>query len=833
MNNKEFSHAVDHALKELDDLEEAQRRIRSIAEECFRSDASKERPQWQKDNAEHLKKLSRERQEAFADLRQQQTDEASKRYRNVCKKNRRAVRRMFAKWWDDRLRDMEVAAEHGDSRSLHQGVKQLLDFITNDGASKKALSSSHREDHESMTKHFHDILNVTRVINSSVLDEAPDFSHLGQLINWKEPQEDDIRWAIGQIKTNKAADSLGLQAEMFKACVKHEKKGETCELVRLMTQTVQKLWRGEDVPASWLDAILIPLYKRKGARKDWNNWRGIVLLNIASKIHAMLLNRALRDLSDRLVPETQVGFRPEHGSADGLLVVRRVLECFRYMDGDASGVFLLFVDLKKAFDAVDRNVLWYLLEKKCGVPKNVVDAIRKLHDGMNAKTLYRGELGQSFDMSTGVRQGSIEGPTLWNIFYHFLLLDWAKRCKEKLGDEGGVSFEYTLDGALRTGEKNAKRSAYTSTIRDLEYADDLVVFETDPTRFAEITKLLDETCKDWGSEISIAKTKWMYVSPSLNDDRELPDLYIRTEKVERVHEFLYLGSLVGDSFSLGIFEDVHRRVTEATKMHGRMKPLWRSRKLPKNIKRRLFLVCVSSTLLYGCENWPIPEAACRLINKFWYEKIRDILGISWVRMRDQRITNEKCAKMLGVPDWRVLVGRRYTRWIGHVARMAPTRLARQTLFGFVKGRTQKRTGRRRNLVAQANYALKGLPELDMRIWAHTAQDKAKWNDLCSQWSSNAPEFIINDPRKCPVCDKSFQNLRTHITTAHAISKENFSCTVAGCNEMFKTKNARTRHLADKHGISVPKPFHCHHQGCKCGPFQTNSQLQAHLRRKHQ
>ena len=96
---------------------------------------------------------------------------------------------------------------------------------------------------------------------------------------------------------------------------------------------------------------------------------------------------------------------------------------------------------------------------------------------MTARTLYNGELGQSFDMSTGVRQGSIEGPTLWNIFYTFLLFDWAKRCKEKLGDSGGVSFEYTLDGALRGGEKNAKRSALTSTINDLEYADDLVVFD--------------------------------------------------------------------------------------------------------------------------------------------------------------------------------------------------------------------------------------------------------------------------------------------------------------------------------------------------------------------
>ena len=137
-------------------------------------------------------------------------------------------------------------------------------------------------------------------------------------------------------------------------------------------------------------------------------------------------------------------------------------------------------------------------------------------------------------------------------------------------------------------------------------------------------------------------------------------------------------------------------------------------------------------------------------------------------MRDQHITNERCAEMLGVPDWRVRVGRRSTRWRGHVARMAPTRLARQTLFGFVKGRKQKRTGRRRNLVAHAKSILTGLPKLGMRIWAHTAQDKAKWNDLCSFWSRDAPKLIVDDPQKCPICKKSFINLGTHNTTANAV-----------------------------------------------------------------
>ena len=42
----------------------------------------------------------------------------------------------------------------------------------------------------------------------------------------------------------------------------------------------------------------------------------------------------------------------------------------------------------------------------------------------------------------------------------------------------------------------------------------------------------------------IHQKKLTYASSTRNDDRELPDIFIRAEKVERVHDFLYLGSLV-------------------------------------------------------------------------------------------------------------------------------------------------------------------------------------------------------------------------------------------------------------------------------------------------
>jgi hypothetical protein len=831
---EDFAKAVDEALKDIHDMEEAQRRLRKVAEDTLpKTEAA--RPQWQKENAERLKQLSRERQRAFEERQQQNSDETRRAYRDVCRQNRRATRRMVARWWDERLSDMEKAAEHGNAKALHEGVARLLDFITNDGGSKRALSKDHEAEQEGMTRHFETVLNVTRTVNPNVVDSAKDFSHIGKAMDWSEPTTDDVRWAVRQLNSGKAADSIGLQAELFKCCIAHEGPEQTCELTRILTETVQSLWRGEDVPESWLDSILIPLYKRKGARLDWNNWRGIVLLNIASKIHTILINRSLRKLAEKLVPETQVGFRSERGSADGQLVLRRIFECFRTMsekNADPAkdlGVYTMFVDLKKAFDSVDRDTLFTLLEKKCGVPANVVRAIRNLHNGMQARTLHRGKLSEPFEMKTGVRQGSIEGPTLWNIFYCFVLLDWQDRC-----GGGGVTFEYTLDGALRTGARNAQSAAHQTTIRDVEYADDLAFFETDWERFCEAARLLDETCADWGAEISQPKTKWMYITTDLGDHPK-PDLHIRGEVIERVHTFVYLGSVLGDSYSLGVSEDIERRIAEASKTFGRLKPIWKSKNLARSIKQRLFIVCVSTTLLYGCENWVLTQAHKRAIDKFWYGKIRSILGITWRRMRDQRITNEACARMLGVSDWKVLAGSRHTRWLGHIARTPPARLARQTLFGFVKDRVQQRTGKRGNLVSQAKSILQGLPEMDSRIWAHTAQNKEAWNALCTKWNVNAPEFIPANDKQCPLCNAIFKNVAgvsRHISTKHPLNTERHPCSYPGCQETFKTTNARSRHLATVHGIGPPRPFACTRVGCSCGPFVTNAALQAHLRRSH-
>ena len=86
---------------------------------------------------------------------------------------------MVRRWWDQRLAEMEVAAEHGDAKTLHDGVKRLLAFVAQDEPSKRALAADPDAEQAGMTAHFRNVLNVNRDVQPAVVADAPDFSRIG------------------------------------------------------------------------------------------------------------------------------------------------------------------------------------------------------------------------------------------------------------------------------------------------------------------------------------------------------------------------------------------------------------------------------------------------------------------------------------------------------------------------------------------------------------------------------------------------------------------------------------------------------------------------------
>jgi hypothetical protein len=136
-------------------------------------------------------------------------------------------------------------------------------------------------------------------------------------------------------------------------------------------------------------------------------------------------------------------------------------------------IFQCFVDLKKAYDVVDRSILWEVL-KRFGLPVKLVRVIQALHDGAQATVNVEGHRGVSFVTTNGLKQGSVLSPMLFNIFFGAIIQ--AAR-KEFRADRLGIEINTRIRGQMLTPRVDAKRCKLkeVKTISDIGFADDLVL----------------------------------------------------------------------------------------------------------------------------------------------------------------------------------------------------------------------------------------------------------------------------------------------------------------------------------------------------------------------
>ncbi|GFR65536.1 endonuclease-reverse transcriptase [Elysia marginata] len=150
--------------------------------------------------------------------------------------------------------------------------------------------------------------------------------------------------AIKSLKNNKAPGPDGLNAELFKA--DPELAAEV--LLPLLT----KAWKEKKIPEEWNEGVIIKIPK-KGNLSDCNNWRGITLLSIPSKVLAKIV---IGWISGAI--EEQADFRPGRGCTDQIFTLRNIIEQCTEWQRD---LYINFIDFEKAFDSVHRNSLWKIL----------------------------------------------------------------------------------------------------------------------------------------------------------------------------------------------------------------------------------------------------------------------------------------------------------------------------------------------------------------------------------------------------------------------------------------------------------------------------------------
>ena len=254
--------------------------------------------------------------------------------------------------------------------------------------------------------HFEAVLNIRSEFNEGVAQALPQRPIRDELS--QPPTEEEIWAAMRQLKSHKAGGKNGILPEMIKSCGPH-----IIDNIRDLFCTV---WREEQVPREWRDAVLVPIPK-KGDLTLCDNWRGISLLDVVGKLFTKIMQSRLQMVVEDLVSDSHCGFRKGRGCIDKISCARQLVEKAREHN---TSVYMLFVDLWKAYDSIPRQALWLVLQKY-GIPPVMVNIITSLHEGMKSEVTVDGQTTPQIEVKYGLRQGCTIAPTLFNLYFNMVI----------------------------------------------------------------------------------------------------------------------------------------------------------------------------------------------------------------------------------------------------------------------------------------------------------------------------------------------------------------------------------------------------------------------------
>jgi hypothetical protein len=295
----------------------------------------------------------------------------------------------------------------------------------------------------------------------------------------------------------------------------------------------------------------------KGDRKDPTNYRGI-LLDIAGKILASVIDARLKKLIERNVSDTQCGFRPRRSPSHLIHILRRAQEACRVSNLKAYAVF---IDFKKAFDSPPREALWECLEW-AGCPVDLLMMIQAIHQDPTGNIIGT---NAAFRVSRGVRQGCVLGPTLFIKLLEFCL---------RLAKLEGIGIEFICIGSKHLTCPPDLLGRKFRLSRG-EFADDVFLVGLCPAALSSALSKIQKITGDIGLDISVAKTEWIYLHYP-NEKRLLKcqklrkespadacceEILLDGERLGHASSFCYLGSMISEGG--GMVLETRKRICAA------------------------------------------------------------------------------------------------------------------------------------------------------------------------------------------------------------------------------------------------------------------------------
>ena len=348
-------------------------------------------------------------------------------------------------------------------------------------------------------------------------------------------------------------------------------------------------------PDEWKTARVIPVYKN-GQRNVPGNYRPISVLPAISKMERILyiINQLYNYLTKfGLLSDCRFGFRKFHSTATALL------DCTNdwYMNLDRKMFNLVvLIDLKKAFDTVDHQILLRKLELY-GVKGQALSFLKSYLSNRSQKCQIQGSVSSEKLIKCGVPQGSILGPLFFLLYINDLPQCLYKTKPRLFADDTNLT-------------------AFGDSITDLEAA---VNSDLENIRKWLIANKLS---------LNVAKTEFMLIG-SKQLIKSISNLQlnvkIENETVKQVYESKTLGVTIDQHLSWkSNTENICKKITSGISALRRLKEV-----ADKQTLLSVYNAIVRPYFDYCCEVWDVfGETQSKRLQKLQNRAARIIMNMT-------------------------------------------------------------------------------------------------------------------------------------------------------------------------------------------------------------
>jgi hypothetical protein len=244
-------------------------------------------------------------------------------------------------------------------------------------------------------------------------------------------------------------------------------------------QLFDLIMRHGHVPLDFKIGVISPVIK--DARKDMcsvDNYRPVTIISVISKLFEMCLYKMIGGCLN--VAGMQFGFVKGGGCDKSIFTVQNTVNYFLKRK---SNVYMVTLDASAAFDRINTYALLSKLLDR-GVPYGIVRVLFSWYNVSHACVRMNGHNTDTIDIRSGVKQGGIMSPQLYNVYVDELL---SRLLNAKLGCMLG-EFEYSA----------------------VFYADDIVLLSSSRRKMQKLIDICYEYGLQYGITFNVNKSKWFF-----------------------------------------------------------------------------------------------------------------------------------------------------------------------------------------------------------------------------------------------------------------------------------------------------------------------------------